>query len=125
MLDRLLDQAPPVSTLWRDEILPEIQRIVSFIGLKQAAFDLDAKPSALSHALAERERHYVRAEWIPYFLAKAPDDALADKLAAIRGLETARPAALTPEQKLNKIEQALERMPAGIAAAIWKEAGLK
>lgn len=104
-------------------ILTEIVRIVGIVGLKQAAFDLDAQPSQLAHALAERDRHYLRAEWLPYFLGKAPDAALARALAACSGLEVAPRRELTPAEKLDRIVRVLEQSgPAG--AAILEEAGV-
>lgn len=105
-------------------ILDEINRIVGIVGLKQAAYDLDAQPSQLAHALAERDRHYIRAEWLPYFLAKAPDAALAEALAACSGLDVAPRRELTPAEKLDRVVRVLEQSgPAG--AAVLAEAGIK
>jgi hypothetical protein len=93
------------------------------VGLKQVAFDIDINPSALNHAIAERDRHYLRGEWLLYFVAKAPDSTLADLLVRPGNRETKPIAKLTPEQELTRLKSALDKNPA-IARAIYDEAGL-
>lgn len=105
------------------ELLDELRVIVATIGLKQVAYDLDVQPSALSHALAERDRHYVRADWLPYLVAKAPGDHVVELLASLRGLEVQPVRELTPAEKLERIEKVLDANP-DMGAVVRMKAGL-
>lgn len=112
---------------WRNHeswqrLLGEIRTAVAVIGLKQAAYDLDTQPSVLAHALAERERHYVRAEWLPYLVAHAPTDEIVRRLAGLRGLDVQARAELTPEEKLDALDEALDRVLGQAAAELVRRA---
>lgn len=104
------------------QILEELRAIVTALGLKQVAFDLDVQPSQLSHALAERERHRVAAEWLPYFLSKAKNDRLARLLAGIAGYEVQPRRELTDREKVERFEAALAKLPDGIRRALMEDA---
>lgn len=108
--------------LW-DVLLSELRTIVDALGLKQVAYDLDVQPSVLAHALAERDRHYVRADWLPYLLEHAPSDRVVSLIAGWRGLEVKPRLVLTPEEKLRRIESALEAMPE-LGDLVRRKAGL-
>jgi hypothetical protein len=96
--------------LW-EELLDELRAIVAAVGLKQVAYDLDQPPSVLAHALAERDRHYLRAEWLPYLVMQSPGTRVVELIARWRGLEVKAPAVMTPEEKLRRIEAALDALP--------------
>lgn len=97
------------AVLW-EELLVLLNEVVSTVGLKKVAADLDTSPSTLKHCLAERERHYVRAEWLLYLIDKAPNDKIVKLLARLRGLDTKPIEPLTPEQRVAKLEARLRRM---------------
>ena len=105
------------------ELLDELRAIVSAVGLKQVAYDLDRPPSELAHALAERDRHYLRAEWLPYLVTHAPSDRVVALIASWRGLEVQPRKTLTPEERLRRLEGALETMPE-LAEVVKRKAGL-
>lgn len=96
-----------------DSAWAELRRLlreaIDFKGLKQVAFDLDVAPSALLHAIDERERHHFRASWIPYLVANASNDDLADFFAGLRGRETIPAKPVLPEEENAAIKEALER----------------
>lgn len=108
MAERALeyDREMGAGVWWRD-VLAEMQRVVSFVSLKQASFDLDLKPSQLAHALAERDNRHPRAEWIPYLIHRAPDMELARALVAPAGLVVERAPELTPAEELKALHQVL------------------
>ncbi len=90
-----------------EELHEEVSAIVSEIGLKTVAFDLDLQPSLLAHALAGRERHFMRLDWLPYFVSKAKTPRLVAVLANLCGLELKPRTELTPTEKLTRVEQVL------------------
>jgi hypothetical protein len=106
-----------------ESILDEIRRVVNVRGLKEVAFDLDLRASHLAHALAYRERKGIRAEWLPYLVAHAPDTRLAAALVAPARLGVVPVCELTVEQKLDKLLRALEKS-GPVGAALLREAGL-
>jgi hypothetical protein len=104
---------------WWRHLLGEMERVVSFVTLKQAAFDLDLKPSALAHSLAERDNRHPRAEWIPYLVHRAPDLELARALVAPAGLVVDRAPEMTPAEELASLHQVLaEQLGPDIRAAL-------
>lgn len=108
-----------------DALLELVREVVAALGLKQVAFDLDVQPSVLAHALAERDRHYPRLRWLPYLVAHAPNDRVVELIASWRNLECKAKVELTPAEKLERIERALETTCGEkMAAFIRKEAGL-
>ena len=108
------------SEAW-DELHDELTAVVSALGLKQVAFDLDEQPSAVAHAFADRERHSVKAKWIPYLVKSSPNDRIVQVQAAWRGPETRLAHEMTPTEKLERITASLERSPL-IAEAIYRDA---
>lgn len=92
---------------WWASVIEEMRRVVQLIGLKEAAFVIDVKPTNLAHALAERDRHYVRAEWILPLLMRAPDMGLARSLVGPAGLDVEEKPELSAEEKLERLELAL------------------
>jgi hypothetical protein len=86
-----------------------LREVVDFVGCKEVAYDLDVSPSALLHALDERERHHVRAEWIPYLIRRAPNDSVLEFLASLRGLELVPRKELTPEEELARLKEELAK----------------
>jgi len=89
---------------WREALQGEIDKR----GLKEVAFELDAKASDISHALAMRDRHYFRAEWMVWLMLHSDD--LAKLAASMRGLEVQRPRPLTAEEKVKRYERHLARL---------------
>ena len=110
------------SQAW-DAILEQLNRAVVNVGRKEAAYQLDTSPSVLSNALAERDRHVVRAPWLPYLTAAAPDNSIVEILAGLRGLTIAPAVELTPEQKLDRLTRALEgTLGADLVKALYERA---
>lgn len=111
-------------TVWAD-LLEEIRVIVGHIGLKQAAYDLDIQPSRLSHAISQRDRHNLKLEWLPYLIDRAPNNEILDILARLRNCEVSRRAELTPEEKLERLQAALDQsLGPKIRDVIFEKAGL-
>jgi hypothetical protein len=110
------------SSAWRDLVV-EFRRTVDGVGLKEAAYQLDTSPSQLAHALAERDRHYIRGSWMPYLIQVAPDNRSTDILCRLRGLTVTPAAELTPEQKLERLTRALgECLGDDLRQAIYERA---
>ena len=108
---------------WWRLVLSEVRRVVDSIGLKEAAFACDVKPSYLAHALSERDRHYLRLEWLLPLLAKTEDLGLARALLDPVGLDVSRQLQLSPEEKLARLEQALaETLGPDIRKSIFDKA---
>ena len=100
---------------WREALQVEIDKH----GLKEVAFQLDAKPSDISHALACRDRHYFRGEWMVWLMLRSDD--LAKLAASMRGLQTERAKPLTDSEKLKRYERRLARL-GEVGAAIRRAA---
>jgi hypothetical protein len=96
----------------REERLLDLEReAVSEIGIKQVCFDLDISPSQLAHALAGRDYHYVRAEWLPYLVAKAriAGPKIAKFFCSLCALDAVPRRELTAEEKLERLETSLRK----------------
>lgn len=106
-LDLSFDERTPGERRWQ-ELLAELRRTVAMVGLKEAAFACNAKPDRLSHALAERDRHYLRAEWVQPILMLSPDLGLAKTLVRPAGLDVEHKEELSAEEKLERLEFVLE-----------------
>lgn len=85
-----------------------LREVVDFVGVKQVAFDLDIAPSSLVQALNGHDRHHVRLAWLPYLVRKAPNAAVLEFLAELRGLEVQPAKPLTPEEELAALKEALD-----------------
>lgn len=88
-------------------LLAILRSVVEEIGLKQVAYDLDTSPSQVSNALNERDRHHVPARWLVYLASKSRNDDLAWFFAELRGLSLTTPPALTPEEELRRLKEAM------------------
>lgn len=100
-----------------------LRAVVDFVGVKQVAYDLDVAPSILLNALEERDRHHVRADWLPYLVRKAPNDDLVTFLASLRGLDVVPRRELTDAEKLERLDGVLKRhLGEGIWRGFYEEA---
>ncbi len=117
------------SPAWRasdawPRVLEEIRRVVSVITLKEAAHDLDTQPSYLANALAERDRHYLRAEWLLYFVVKDPTTKLLGTIADLATCDVKRREPLTAVERLSRLESAVSDLGPEIEALVRRKAGL-
>lgn len=104
-------------------ILAEIRNVVDRMTLKEAAFLLDVKPSYLAHALSERDRHYIRAEWLLPLLMRSKDLGLARALVGPAGLDVEAKPELSAEEKLERLERTLsETLGPDIRRSIYDKA---
>lgn len=101
------DGRPYLAHAW-DRVRRRCREIVDVVTPKQAAFDLDVAPSALLHALEERERHHVRASWLLYFIIKDQTGELLRILAEVGGCEVQPARPVTPEEQLARLMGVLE-----------------
>lgn len=107
------------------EILEAVADVAKTVGLKQAAYDLDKAPSELTHAIAQRDRHYLYSWQLLYFLDHAPDDELA-KLLVGKRYDLSPKKELEPSQKLERLLEVVEGEPGeSVAGVLLKKAGLK
>lgn len=121
-LDMRFDGSSRPESAW-GLLLGLIRAVVDEAGLKQVAYDLDVSPSYLSHCLNERERNNVPAKWLPYFVMRAKTDDIVSFVALWRGLAVVPRKTLTPEQRLQRLEQALaEELGPETRKAILKKA---
>lgn len=105
-------------SLW-DELRRLLREVVDQVGVKQVAYDLDLSPSQLLHALDERERHHVHAEWLPYLIVKAADDRIVEFVCALRGLEPTESKPLAADEELaNLKEEVSKNFGPAIASAL-------
>lgn len=89
-----------------------LREIADAATIKELAYRCDVSPSLLAAALGERERNYVRAEWLPVFLAAASEIQQRELLGALAGAfgyEVARRRQLTPEERLQRLEENLRQ----------------
>lgn len=105
-------------------LLAEINTIVATIGLKQVAYDLDEQPSVICKALAERERHAVKAEWLPYLIEHSHSSHVIELLAGLRDLDVKPRVELSPAERLSRLDRALDEA-GDIGNLIRRKAGLK
>lgn len=105
-----------------------LRLVVARVSLKEVAYRLDVEPSALANALAERDRHYVRASWLSALTELAAEHGLGEELGAAlvapAGLSVAQAAQMTPEQRLERIQGALLTM-GEVGDLVLKKAGLR
>lgn len=99
---------PYYAAVW-ERMRALLSDVVAVVGVKKAAGDLDTSPSTLKHALAGRDRHHMRLEWLPYLLDKAPSTELIALLASVCNMDVAPKKTLTPAERLAKAEAAAER----------------
>lgn len=108
-------------------VLDIIREITAALSLKEVAYRLGVAPPALAHALAERDRHYVRLDWLPAIMELADQCDLAERLHCAIGaparLVSVEAQPLTPEQRLARLETAIANM-GDVGALVMKKAGL-
>lgn len=113
---------------WWLRILEVVRELVARASLKEVAFRLGVAPPALAHALAERDRHYPRMDWLPVLCDLAAElnmgERLANTIVAPIGFAAGPLQPMTPEQRLVLIEKALDRLGPALGALVRKEAGL-
>lgn len=113
---------------WWLRILGVIRELVARASLKEVAFRLGVAPPALAHALAERDRHYPRMDWLPVLCDLAAElnmgERLTNTIVAPIGFAAGPLQPMTPEQRLALIEKALDRLGPALGALVRKEAGL-
>jgi hypothetical protein len=115
-------RAQSTDALWQ-ELRRLLREVVAHVGVKETAFALDVAPSSLLHALDERERHHVRAEWLPFLITKAPNDDVVAYLAGLRGLDLAPRRLLTDGERLERLEDTLARtLGPDILRALYEKA---
>jgi len=106
-----------------DKLLRAVGRAVQLIGPKVVATDLNVTEALVAHSIAKRGRHYARIEWLPYLVAKAPDDELAQALVAPGGYVAERPPELSAEERLARLETTLgEHLGPELRAALLERA---
>ena len=108
-------------------VLAILSEAVQRVSLKEAAYRLGVEPSALAHALRERDRHYVRAEWLAPLLELAASVGLGQELACAlvkpAKLTVLAAQPMTPEQENYRLRLAISRLgPA--ADAVFDDAGV-
>lgn len=105
------------------KLLKEIGRTISLIGIKEVAYQLQTTEAALTHSVAQRGRHYFRAEWLDYLLKNSPDLELARALVEPAGLVVDRAPEMTAEEKLARLEATLgEHLGPDLRTAIYARA---
>lgn len=102
----------------------EVGRVVHIVGLQQVADDLGATYGYLSNVLSGRDRHYWRADWLLYLLAKDPTTGLLEVLAEAGHCVVTRKRELTPAERLERMEDALTALGPELAAEVRRRAGL-
>lgn len=63
-------------------VLDVLREIIAIVGVKHAAYVIGIGDKALGHAMAVRERHYPRFDWLPALAALARQCGLEEKLGA-------------------------------------------
>lgn len=105
-----------------DAIYTEIARIVSLTGPKQVCFDLDIAPTTLTNSVNRRDRHHLKIDWLTYFLRHDNTYALLSAIANAQCCDLKPRQELTDSDKWRRMEQALDKLPDTIKAALYREA---
>ncbi len=104
---------------------------VRLVTPKELCFKLGITAPYLSEALSGKtskdgKTRGFRLEWLPVLISMAPIDAVAAilrALAELRGFEIERKKTMTPEEKLTRQREALQRLAPGVLALLDKEIG--
>lgn len=108
-------------------VLTVLDEIVARVSLKEAAFVIGVSDKALGHALAERERHYPRMDWLPALCALAKQCDLTERLGSVLlaplGL-VAKSAEITDAEWRRRVEVTLATM-GEVGELALKKAGVK
>jgi hypothetical protein len=105
-------------------VLEEVMRVVAIVTLKEAAHDLDTSPSYLANALAQRDRHYLRPEWLLYFVLKDPTTRLLEAIAGVASCDVKRREPISDAERGRRLDSALDTLDPDLAALVRKRAGL-
>lgn len=113
------------TTHW-DHVLAIAKAAVAAVTLKEFAYRVDAQPSGVADALAERDRKRLAAEHLLALLTMAPEDhrrALLDAIARPLGYRVERVVPLTPSEEVAATRAYLAKMAPGLLAGLDKEIG--
>jgi hypothetical protein len=99
-----------------EKCLRIISEEVDRVGNKEIAGAFDEKASTISNALAERDRHYFRGEWLLWLIVNGPTDRVLRFLAACRGRIIADPEPLTDKEENDRRKKAAVKL-FGVAGA--------
>lgn len=112
------------SRTYREQVLPIVRGTIERLTTKECASLFDVQPSAISDAIAGRDRKHVQLEWLVQLLMAAPEGSKLEllttlcRIAGYKAPERARE--LTPEEQLRIYKRYAERVP-GMAELIAKE----
>lgn len=121
----LEDLANKARRLFREEVTPAFQAAITRMTLKVAAPLLEAGPTYVSDAIAERDRKSVKLEWLVVLLLTAPDGVkhelvtLLNRIAGYKAPERAREITEAEELRIRRL--AARRLAPVIADAIDAE----
>lgn len=87
--------------------LKEFSAEVDRISVKRLAGEVDEKASVISNAIAERDRHYVHAEWVVWVIANGPTNDLLRALADMRQHDIVPREVIPPEEELRRLKEAM------------------
>lgn len=100
------------------DLLEALRVAVAEITLKELSFRLNVKASLLADALAERSSKGVRASWLVAIIdmaSLANATAILDALGRRKRLEAVQRKTLTPEEKVERLEEKLRSLgPVGL-----------
>ena len=108
------------------ELAVRLKPGVDTVTLKEFAFRIDARPSNVSDALAQRDRKRLAAEHLIVLLRLMPESNRAGMLNAIAGplgYRVERVVALTPEERAKKAIEYVEKNAPGLLPGLVKEIG--
>jgi len=94
---------------WR-VILTAIRQAIDEVGPQEVAYDNDLTASALSHAIAERDRHFP-ASLLVYLIRRSKrfGPVIAGYFAALADCEIAPRRQISPEEELARLKDALAK----------------
>lgn len=113
------------ATHW-DHVLETAKIAVAAVTLKEFSFRVDAQPSNLADAIAERDRKRLAAEHLLALITMAPEDnriALLVAIAKPLGYRVERVLPLTPTEEIKATRDYLAKMAPGLLAGLDKEIG--
>lgn len=116
------DGATLSEAAWQ-ELLAVLREVVDDVSLKEASYALGVSAPLLAHALAERDRHYMRGEWIIGLVALDKQGRIARVFADAAGKDLIDKKPLEPAEELARIKAAMERcLGPELRAALLNEA---
>ena len=109
------------SLAWQ-AVLDECNRVVELVGFKQVVFDLNTTRTTLSNALCERDRHYMKGEWLTYLVRRDNTTRLAAALIDPAGCDPVKRRQLTDREKLERLSGVVDKLPEAVRLALYEEA---